>query len=142
MNDWQDEWWEQIVKTASEVENFFSEISKTAESVITETAENFCSWLEEFPSEESGELDSVLHDFVDVIITTGEELETVLDEWENFNDDDFTEMSYSEPSAHRHPACVNCLNYHGQSYNGNLLVCGIHPSGVESDNCRDWEGKL
>jgi len=38
-------------------------------------------------------------------------------------------------------ACVGCINYHGQSYGGNKLICAIHPTGVEGDTCGDWEGK-
>jgi hypothetical protein len=34
--------------------------------------------------------------------------------------------------------CQKCHNYHGQTYAGNLLVCAIHPSGVER-NCDDFE---
>ena len=39
-------------------------------------------------------------------------------------------------------ACVGCINYHGQSYGGNKLICAIHPTGVEGDNCGDWEGEF
>jgi hypothetical protein len=40
-----------------------------------------------------------------------------------------------------HPACVGCLNYNGSAYGGNLLVCGFHPYGCDSDTCADWEGE-
>jgi len=36
-------------------------------------------------------------------------------------------------------SCVGCINYHGQSYGGNKLICAIHPTGVEGDTCGDWE---
>ncbi len=35
--------------------------------------------------------------------------------------------------------CQNCRNYHGQTYGGNFLVCGMHPYGVEGEECGDWE---
>jgi len=38
-------------------------------------------------------------------------------------------------------SCVGCINYHGQSYGGNKLICAIHPTGVEGDTCGDWGGK-
>jgi len=38
-------------------------------------------------------------------------------------------------------ACDGCINYHGQSYGGNKLVCAIHPAGVDGASCKDWEGK-
>jgi hypothetical protein len=43
----------------------------------------------------------------------------------------------------RHPpvpaTCQGCCHYHGQYYGGNFLVCGMHPYGVESEHCPDWE---
>ncbi len=36
-------------------------------------------------------------------------------------------------------ACRGCRNYHGIKYQGIMLVCGIHPSGVESNICPDFE---
>ena len=44
-----------------------------------------------------------------------------------------------EPTAQNQPACIGCRNYHGQVYGGNLLVCGMHPSGWEDEHCPDWE---
>ena len=81
-----------------------------------------------------------MRNLVDVIITTTDEIDAAIsDEWEHFSDDDFTMVSYHKPSVQSHPACINCANYHGQVYNGNLLVCGMHPSGFEGDSCPDWE---
>ena len=34
--------------------------------------------------------------------------------------------------------CNGCSNYHGQVYNGNLLVCAIHPNGSEKESCPDF----
>lgn len=35
-------------------------------------------------------------------------------------------------------ACIGCTNYHGVEYGDNVLVCGIHPNGWDSDNCPDY----
>lgn len=35
--------------------------------------------------------------------------------------------------------CKGCRNYHGVKYKGILLVCAIHPHGVEEDTCSDHE---
>ncbi len=35
--------------------------------------------------------------------------------------------------------CLGCRYYHGESYNGNSLICAVHPSGPEAENCRDRE---
>lgn len=34
--------------------------------------------------------------------------------------------------------CNGCSNYHGQVYNGNLLVCAIHPYGFDNETCPDF----
>ncbi|WP_193199724.1 hypothetical protein [Nostoc sp. MG11] len=36
-------------------------------------------------------------------------------------------------------ACRGCRNFHGIKYQGVMLVCAIHPHGVESDTCLDFE---
>lgn len=45
------------------------------------------------------------------------------------------------PNADRHPACRGCVHYHGRVYEGNLLVCAMHPYGAEGNTCPDWEGQ-
>ncbi|MBW4689682.1 MAG: hypothetical protein KME40_32460 [Komarekiella atlantica HA4396-MV6] len=35
--------------------------------------------------------------------------------------------------------CRGCKNFHGIKYGGVMLVCGIHPSGVEGEFCPDYE---
>jgi hypothetical protein len=35
--------------------------------------------------------------------------------------------------------CRGCCHYHGQTYGGHLLVCAMHPYGVESERCPDWQ---
>lgn len=46
------------------------------------------------------------------------------------------------PSLPNQPAaCQGCQHYHGRMYGGSMLVCGMHPYGVEDDRCPDWEGQ-
>lgn len=33
--------------------------------------------------------------------------------------------------------CKGCRFYHGR----NNLICAVHPSGIETDTCNDWESK-
>lgn len=45
------------------------------------------------------------------------------------------------PTPHQHPLqCKNCRNFHGKSYGGTFLVCGIHPYG-NGEDCSDFEGQ-
>lgn len=39
------------------------------------------------------------------------------------------------------PVCRGCCHYHGRVYGGTMLVCAMHPYGVEDDRCSDWETK-
>ena len=143
MNDWQDEWWKHIEKTAADVEEFFIEVGEATESLVEEVSENVDSVFKHFQLDVVGEVDGFIQDFIDVIVTTSDEIEAALSEdWENFEnfvDEDFTSVSYHQPSNQSHPACIGCANYHGQAYNGNLLVCAMHPNGYEGDECPDWE---
>ena len=142
MNDWQQQWWQQIEKTAADMEEFLTEVGKATESVVSELCNSVSSSIEHFQSDVAFELDDMVREVVEVLIVTGDEIDAALsEEWDYFIDDDFTSVSYHTPSAKNHPACINCANYHGQAYNGNLLVCAMHPHGYEEQKCPDWEEK-
>ena len=46
-----------------------------------------------------------------------------------------------EPWLNQHPVCIGCRHYHGQEYNGNLLICAMHPYGMGEgeESCPDKE---
>lgn len=44
-----------------------------------------------------------------------------------------------KPLIDQQPACIGCRHYHGESYGGAFLVCGMHPYGVQTESCQDWE---
>lgn len=50
-----------------------------------------------------------------------------------------TDLAIRPWIVERPKACHGCANWHGVRYHDVLLVCGIHPSGVESEVCGDWE---
>jgi hypothetical protein len=43
------------------------------------------------------------------------------------------------PMIDQRPGCAGCRHYHGQSYGGNFLVCGMYPYGYEGEQCPDWQ---
>ncbi len=43
------------------------------------------------------------------------------------------------PWLQNHPKCAGCSYYHGESYGDQMLVCALHPSGPEQDECPDWD---
>ena len=138
MNDWQENWWKQIEKTAADMEGFLTDVGEATETVVDEVADSVSFFIDRFQSSVAGELDSLLQDLVEVLVVTSDEIDAVLSEDWDF-DEDFTSVSYCAPSAKNNPACINCANYHGQAYNGNLLVCAMHPQGYEGDSCPDWQ---
>ena len=140
MDDWQEQLWKQVEKTAAEMEEFLTDAEKATESFVEEVGENVGSLFEDFGLDIVKEVDSFLENLVDVIVTTTDEIDAAFGEdWEGFIDDDFTNVDFHTPSINNNPACINCSNYHGQSYNGNLLVCAMHPEGWDDANCPDWE---
>lgn len=53
--------------------------------------------------------------------------------------DDIDEDYYEDEEDYYIPtACNGCSNYHGQIYNGNLLICAIHPNGLDNETCPDF----
>ena len=140
MDDWQKEWWKQVEKTATDMENFLVDVGEAAESVVEDIGDNVNSFLGEFGINLAEEVDTFIENLVDVIVTTTEEIDAAFEEnWDDLIDDDFTNVSFHPASLTNNPACINCLHYHGQSYNGNLLVCAMHPEGWNDENCPDWE---
>lgn len=56
----------------------------------------------------------------------------------NVRSDISWQIIFDDPKPTTRPnPCNGCRNYHGQAYGGNLLICGIHPYGVEGDECPD-----
>ena len=53
------------------------------------------------------------------------------------------QMNRQTPPARpqRPKVCQGCAFYHGTTYGGQQLICGMHPYGVEDDYCMDWEGE-
>lgn len=51
------------------------------------------------------------------------------------------ELRFPDTKPKRPNACEGCSSYHGKSYGGNMLVCGIHASGWDGDSCPDWTGE-
>jgi hypothetical protein len=52
--------------------------------------------------------------------------------------DDFEDDDYFDEQEYIPKSCQGCSNYHGEVYNGNLLVCAIHPYGWEDESCPDF----
>lgn len=142
MEDWQKEWWEKLEKTAAEMEEFLVDVGEAAESFVDEVGETVVSFVGQLQETVGIEVDSFFQDFFEAISEDRDDFESYiwddLDDFVDFNDDEFMGIGSQQPTAENNPACINCANYHGKIYNGNLLVCAMHPYGWEDRNCPDW----
>ncbi|MBO3458876.1 hypothetical protein G7B40_019340 [Aetokthonos hydrillicola Thurmond2011] len=131
MDKWQKEFWEMLQTVADEVVDRFL-------LGMTEMVDNFFELTEEvseqFQNTIITEVDQYLQELAEPIFDAYWELE------EAISDEAEPTFPYSvEATLEQNPACIGCRHYHGQAYNGNLLVCGMHPYGWENEHCPDWE---
>ncbi|MBF2066697.1 MAG: hypothetical protein IGS39_20110 [Calothrix sp. C42_A2020_038] len=130
MENWQKDFWQIMETLADEVERFFLG--------MTEMVDTFFEFTEELSEQVNNtiatEVDQYLQDIVEPFSDSYWELDNISSE--SFD----PAFPYSvEATKEKNPACIGCKHYHGYAYGGNLLVCGMHPSGVEEITCPDWE---
>jgi hypothetical protein len=142
MDDWQKDWWEELEKASLSVEKFFDDINQAVESFSEEVTEALIELSDQIQDTVVTKVDRYVEDFIDLMTETTVEFEfNIWEEIENFTgDSEFVNITTETPSENKYPACIGCRHYHGQAYNGQILVCGMHPYGVEDTNCLDWEG--
>jgi hypothetical protein len=143
MDDWQKEWikfWETAVEDA---EQFFLEMSREmgeALEALIDFSDEMAEQLHEAIAPSFNQLDEQISQWIEPFAQTFlppdlSPPEQFFPEIEEFNPPN------SQFSPHPHPVCVGCCHYHGQIYGGNLLVCAMHPYGVEEgvEICPDKE---
>ena len=142
MDDWQKDWWQQLEKTAGNVEKFFHNIERVMEFVSEEVTETIEEFSEQLQDALITDIDRCVEDLLDFMTDINLEIDyNVWEDLENFaSDTDFVEVTTESPTKDNYAACIGCQHYHGHSYNGQILVCGMHPFGYEDENCPDWEG--
>ena len=125
MEEWQNEI-AAVLKDVTELfDGFGRELTELVEEVATGATEIFnLQWDE----------------LTEVFAEIWQELESDFESPPSFNWD-IPLSTYPTPDPAINPVCVGCLNYNGSVYGGNLLVCGMHPYGCNSDTCTDWEGE-
>ncbi|MDE5084175.1 MAG: hypothetical protein O4859_24340 [Trichodesmium sp. St18_bin1] len=121
MEDWSKNFFKVMGTAMLEVESFFDEMAEE----ISEVFDEWGKFSEEIAEEISTNV--TIEFYPDLTPDTQEE------------DMDYYFIDHIEPTSEEYPACRGCIHYHGQVYGGNLLVCGMHPYGVEDESCPDWE---
>jgi hypothetical protein len=123
MEEWPKSVFEILESVADMVDEFFQEVTEMVEVVANEVQNTV-----------GIDIDQWMQDMFEPIIEIYAGLEEMVGETE--------QMYYSypeEPTLEKNPACVGCRHYHGQVYEGNLLVCAMHPYGWDTEDCPDWE---
>jgi len=146
MENWQDNLIEWFNNLQTEVRSFSDNLNQELEKSTKEIEKNITQVTEEletiFNSELNQfieEIDYLVNDFFAIFREEYQERDYITDEEIEEELASLLEDYKAKPNPKKHPACVGCINYHGQTYNGNLLVCGIHPYGWEGKECPDWE---
>ncbi len=135
-----EDWWQQLEKAAEEVEEFFYDLSSTMEFMAEEVGKTLGNLTQEVEEIVVGEIERCVEDLIDIIYDSDFDDNGISwDEMGNFVESEFMDINTYKPSKENHPACIGCRHYHGKSYNGNLLVCAMHPYGSEDTSCIDWE---
>ena len=135
-----EDWWKQLEKAAEEVEGFFKDVSSAMELLAEEVGKTLETFTQEVQEILVTEVDRCVDDLIDIIQESDFEQDSGF--WEDFDnlvESEFIDVTTYKPSLENHPACIGCRHYHGKAYNGNLLVCAIHPYGYEDTTCPDWE---
>jgi hypothetical protein len=141
MEDLPKNFFEALETAVSEVEKFFVEVTEEFAEMLDEIGKLSYEITEELATDFIAEIEECLNDFADGPVTEIHyEIEELDLQRERERGIDSFIGGYVEPTAEQHPACRGCQNYHGEIHGGNLLVCGMHPYGVEDETCPDWEG--
>ncbi|MFM9267016.1 hypothetical protein [Tychonema sp. BBK16] len=140
MEDWSKELFEVMENAASEVEHFFSDMNEEFAEMVDVLAKMSEEFTEQIQNNLINDIDGYFSEFDGYL---NELIEPIIEVYRDFDsnigDIDSSFVTYVDPSPTQQPACRGCSNYHGQVYGGNLLVCAMHPTGVESESCADWE---
>ncbi len=135
MEDWSKNFFKVMGTAMLEVESFFDEMAEEISEVFDEWGKFSEEIAEEISASVTTEIDDYLNDLVTPIIEVYSDFTPDTQEEEM----DYYFIDHIEPTLEEYPACRGCIHYHGQVYGGNVLVCGMHPYGVEDESCPDWE---
>ncbi len=114
MNFWSDQFWQLLESVAQDVEQVCWDVAQGIETF-------------------AAEVDDLMAALLDPL------LDALVLEDELFFSSNGTPSKGIDADLCHHPACLGCQHYHGQTYGGHFLVCGMHPYGVEDSHCPDWE---
>lgn len=135
MDDWQKDISQMLETFTDQVENFLLDVARD----VTDAMNSFV----EFSEDLSAEFNVAMVDEVEQYLTqmVSPVLEAYFGVGSAIGDVTQPVVQTVEPLLKQHPTCVGCRHFHGQFYGDALLVCGMHPYGVEEgvETCPDKE---
>jgi hypothetical protein len=133
MEGWSTDFSKLMEVMVKEIEDFVAEVTKDVNDMVDAFVNATEEVAEQMQIAFETEIEPRLNEFIDPILEAYLGFEVMVE--------DTTQpvISTVEPLLNDHPACVGCRHYHGQSYGGTMLVCGMHPYGWEGEKCPDWE---
>lgn len=149
MDNWDNHFWKWLNDVQQDLESFSIQINQEWQKNIAELETKLNDLTEEVEdaittelNQFRGDVDDLMSDFLRIFLD--EDLMEVEDD-QNFDPEELYflfEDGKPIPNHQTHPACVGCTHYHGQTYNGNLLVCAMYPYGWDGEKCPDWEKEI
>ena len=130
MEDWSENFVAILEQMSADVEQFFQDMGEIVEVVSEEVHNSIAIEIEHF-----------WQDFWEPLVDIYTEFDLEVNpDWDDFTVEEESYFVYKvDSNRENHPACQGCRHYHGQVYNNNLLVCGMHPYGWDDEHCPDWE---
>lgn len=138
MEGWQQEWVKMLETLANDMDRFFQDVAKEmadATDAFLDFSEEVAEQLHEAIAPELDKFDEQVDEWVEPILQAIAAIESA------FNQAAEPVSQTVDPILNHHPVCTGCRNYHGQTYNGVMLICAMHPHGVDEgvETCADKE---
>ncbi|HEY9616164.1 MAG TPA: hypothetical protein V6C64_04950 [Microcoleaceae cyanobacterium] len=130
---------EGIYQFASEVEQVFTAFIDDFTEIVDAFVETSEELAELVKDTIVNEVEQQFNEFFEPLFEEFLGVSPVIEEQEREAEDSWAIDSSFDPFPETPAVCAGCRHYHGQVYNGTLLVCGMHPYGWEGDNCPDRE---
>lgn len=148
MDNWENNLIDWLNTAQKELESFYTQMNQDWQKNTEEWEKIFNQLTEEVEETITTELNELLTEVDSFVIEVvklfvDEDYLNDVDDYSYFLDEDefnsWLQDTKIKPNSEINPACLGCSNYHGQSYNGNLLVCAMHPYGWDGETCPDWQ---
>lgn len=141
MDDWFEASMQTLDRMAEALEKQIVTVAEQVENVADKTADAAGEALEKLGQQMS---DAIPPETLESLDRQVEQLEASMEsagiQTMTFLEEAFRPVGQTiNPVVNEHKTCIGCRYYEGSDFGGNMLVCGIHPYGCQSEICPDYE---